>query len=60
MNQEQEFKKLNKEYAEKFEEPISLFMANGTLLTKLLRGMQKAIETGKPYEYPAHSEDAIF
>jgi 2-oxo-4-hydroxy-4-carboxy--5-ureidoimidazoline (OHCU) decarboxylase len=60
MNQEQEFKKLNKEYAEKFEEPISLFMVNGTPLTTILRGMKKAIETGKPYEYPAHPKDAIF
>jgi hypothetical protein len=60
MNQEREFKKWNKEYADKFGEPISLFMVNGIPLTKLLREMQKAIETGKPYEYPAHPKDAIF
>jgi 2-oxo-4-hydroxy-4-carboxy--5-ureidoimidazoline (OHCU) decarboxylase len=60
MNQEQEFKKLNKEYAEKFEEPISLFMVNGISPEKLIKEMKRAINTGKPYEYPAHSEDAIF
>lgn len=60
MNQEREFKKLNKEYAEKFGEPISLFMTNGIPPEKLIKGMKKAIETGKPYEYPAHPKDAIF
>ena len=60
MNQEREFKKLNKEYADKFGEPISLFMTNGIPPEKLIKEMEKAIETGKPYEYPAHSKDAIF
>lgn len=60
MNQEREFKKWNKEYADKFGEPISLFMTNGIPPEKIIKEIKRAIDTGKPYEYADHPQDAIF
>ncbi len=59
MTEEQEFKELNRQYEEKFGEPIARMMIQTASYATMIKNIKKCLKTGKPYPYPKYPDDAL-